>query len=337
MSNETTLQEAACWHARLHAPDCTNEDRTAFEQWRQSDRAHAEAYAIAERTSMRVDRLASGDARLRALAQLARNSAVVDGDAAARRRTRRWMIPAALAASVAVAVVTLRFLPDAIEGDAEAVAYESPANSTRTVTLSDGSSVQLDVATRMLVTMSPGRRQVRLLSGRAVFDVAHDRDRPFSVTAADSRTTALGTRFQVQLQAEQVLVTLAQGSVAVDNEIAARAWHEQLWPGEQLSVDMKTAARNKKTVDPAVVTSWARGRHLFRNTPLQEAIDEVNRYAQKKVRLGDPALADLTVGGNFIAGDSELIVAAFAAVLPLSVVDDGNREIILFRRYDVQN
>jgi len=52
------------------------------------------------------------------------------------------------------------------------------------------------------------------------------------------------------------------------------------------------------------------------------------------VRLGDPALADLPVAGNFIAGDSDVVVAAFAAVLPLRVVASGDREIILFRRYD---
>ena len=205
------------------------------------------------------------------------------------------------------------------------------------MTLSDGSIVQLDVGTRMTAQMSPDRRRITLLSGRAMFDVAHDRTRPFSVAAADSRTTALGTRFQVELEPAQVVVTLAQGSVAIDDESVAHDWHEQLRPGEQLSVDMKTALLTKTTVDPSVVTSWTRGRHLFRGTPLHEAVDEVNRYAQKKIRIGDPSLADLPVGGNFIAGDSELIVAAFAAVLPLSVVNDGNKEIILFRRHDSQN
>ena len=329
MVNERTLQDAAGWHARMHAADCTDEDRIAFEQWRHGDVAHARAYEMAERTSMQLDSLVREDPRLRALAMQARNEA-----ATPVRRTRRWAIPTALAASVATAMVCLRFLPDALDSGTATVAYESALDRTRTVTLQDGSTVQLDVATRMLVQMSPDARRISLLSGRAMFDVAHDRSRPFSVAAADSRTTALGTRFQVQLDTDHVVVTLAQGSVAVDDESAARDWHEQLRPGEQLSVDMKTAMLTKTTVDPGVVTSWTRGRHLFRSTPLREAIDEVNRYAQKKIRLGDPSLGDLTVGGNFIAGDSELIVAAFAAVLPLSVVDDGNEEIILFRRHD---
>jgi ferric-dicitrate binding protein FerR (iron transport regulator) len=51
------------------------------------------------------------------------------------------------------------------------------------------------------------------------------------------------------------------------------------------------------------------------------------------VRLGDPELADLAVGGNFIAGETDLIVSAFAAVLPLRVSEGTAGEIILFRRY----
>ena len=82
------------------------------------------------------------------------------------------------------------------------------------------------------------------------------------------------------------------------------------------------------------MTSWRQGRHLFRATPLAEAVEEVNRYASRKVRLGDPALAELQVGGNFIAGDSEQIVAAFAAVLPVRIVQGGNNEIILFHSSD---
>jgi transmembrane sensor len=346
MENERTLQEAAGWHARLHSADCTEEDRLAFEQWRRSDVAHARAYEIAERTSSQLDSLVL-DPRLQALALLAREEVAAEsttrrsrsrpGRAGLGGRRMRWTVPAALAASVAVAILAVRFLPDALDDGSATMAYESSKDKARSVTLSDGSTVQLDVGTRLTVQMSSERRRVTLLAGRAMFDVAHDRSRPFSVAAADSRTTALGTRFQVELDPAQVIVTLAQGSVAIDDESVAHEWHEQLQPGEQLSVDMQTAMLTKTTVDPSVVTSWTRGRHLFRSTPLHEAVDEVNRYAQKKIRIGDPSLADLPVGGNFIAGDSELIVAAFAAVLPLSVVNDGNKEIILFRRHEPQN
>ncbi len=98
-----------------------------------------------------------------------------------------------------------------------------------------------------------------------------------------------------------------------------------------LTSDAQQAER--RTVDAQMVTSWSRGRLVFRGTPLSEALEEVNRYGDRKVRLGDPELARMPVGGNFIAGETDLIVSAFAAALPLRVVDGGAGEIILFRRY----
>jgi ferric-dicitrate binding protein FerR (iron transport regulator) len=60
----------------------------------------------------------------------------------------------------------------------------------------------------------------------------------------------------------------------------------------------------------------------------------VNRYSTRKLRLADASLASLPVAGNFIAGDSELVLSAFEAALPLRSVDTGGMEILLFRRYE---
>lgn len=330
IDHELPSREAARWHARLQADDCTEQERIAFERWRQSP-ANACAYARAEQVTAHVDRMVDLDARLQALAEQAYRSS------SQRKRVNRWTVPAALAAGIALAAVAVDFSSQWLRPLPVVMSYDT-AGARRTLTLDDGSVVQMDVATRLEVRMSEQRRQVQLLSGRAMFEVAHDKTRPFSVTAAGARTTALGTRFQVQSEQGRVLVTLAEGSVAVDDGQLTSSWNERLHPGEQLSFDAHNNAIDKHTVDMQHATSWSRGRHVFRGTPLAEAIDEINRYAQRKVRLGDPlgdpALAALPVGGNFLTGDSELIVEAFAAVLPLRVVVGGGDEILLFRRYE---
>jgi transmembrane sensor len=329
------LQEAARWHARLHAVDCTEQERAAFERWRSECPANAHAYARAQEVTARIDQLLNADARLQALAERAYQAGSKQNLKA--RAVSRWAVPAALAAGLALAIVAVNFSARLLHPAVAALAYDT-ADARRTLTLDDGSVVQMDVATRLEVRMTPGRREVELLAGRAMFEVAHDRARPFSVTAAGARTTALGTRFQVQSEGERVLITLAEGSVAVDDGRMESSWNERLRPGEQLSFDARSSAIDKHVVDLQHATSWSRGRHAFRGTPLAEAIAEINRYAHRKVRLGDPlgdpSLAALPVGGNFITGDSELIVEAFAAVLPLRVVVGGGDEILLFRRYE---
>jgi transmembrane sensor len=338
MNRERTLQEAARRYARLHATDCTQEERNAATEWVAKSPENLHAYELAERVSAGVSALARDERlsqKLRAMADAAyRSPALQPPQPLLVRPARSWRVGAGLAASLVVAVLAWKSSPPTVTDSPQSVAYESTGAERRAVKLDDGSTVELDVGSRIAIRMSTGRRQIELLSGRAVFDVVHDADRPFSVTAAGSRTTALGTKFQVWRDDANVEVTLAEGSVAIDRgerNTAGEAWSERLSPGEQLTIDTATQRRLRRVVDVNMTTSWTHGRHIFRGTPLHAAIDEVNRYATRKIRLGDTSLANLSVAGNFIAGDSEAIVEAFAAVLPLRAVAGVDREIILIR------
>lgn len=342
--NEQALEEAAYWYARLGAPDCTDHERAEFEHWWLAAPAHSRAFAVAEALSADVSSAAAEDPRLQQMA----DEAFAMGSAAAtaqvlplgarKSRRSRWFVPATLAASIAIAAVTVRLATDFKDAAAVPPVVYSAADARRDVTLSDGSVVSLDVASEISVRITETERQIVLIDGRALFDVAHDAMRPFVVTAAGSRTTALGTRFQVQREGHNIVVTLAEGKVAVTGSADSSPWQETLIPGEQITIDpeARTTPR-KRAVDANMSTAWTRGRLVFHGTPLDEALAEVNRYSDRKVRLGDPELAGLAVAGNFIAGDSEAAVSAFAATLPIRAVDGGGGELILFRRYKAED
>ena len=344
MSHETgtddrILAEAARWHARLAADDCTDFDRAQFQRWRALSWRHAQASESAQNVSRELDRLAGLDERLAAMADeafaMGAGEALSPETSTARMarpaQVRRWAIPAALAATVVVALAGVQ-LAGYFARPASWATFAS-SGERRDVTLGDGTLVHLDVDSEISVRLSADHRDVTLVSGRALFEVAHDSSRPFVVAAGQSHTTALGTHFQVQREDQQVLVTLAEGSVAVSADLAQSGWSERLTPGEQVSLSVDGRVHEKRAVDTQAATSWTRGRLVFRDTPLAQALQEVNRYGSRKVRLGDPELADLAVDGNFIAGETDLIVSAFAAVLPLRVAEDDVGEIILFRRY----
>lgn len=333
MNDKTTeiMEEAARWSARLCAPDCSDRERQEFERWVRADPAHAQACAAAQLVSDSIGLLARVDPRLRALADEAFAQGASDLPAAARprRSRRRWTLPVGLAAALALAAIGLRIGSERQTGSDGEV--HSAATQTRSITLADGSRVQLDVGTEIRVKLSREARSVTLVSGRALFSVAHNRERPFSVTAGPSRTTALGTVFQVQRESDAVTVTLSEGSVAVD-AVGARERREILAPGQQLRV--AGADWQRRHVDTEAATSWSQGRLVFRGTPLAEALAEVNRYSSHKLMLGDPGLAGLVVSGSFfVAGDSRAIAAALEAVLPVRALQSGD-ETLLFRRYD---
>jgi transmembrane sensor len=329
-TEDPVLEEAARWHARLLAPDCSQEDRVAFAAWHGRDPSHAQAYARAAQLWRALPRAAAGDARLQALARKAYAEAAAEPP---RRIWNRRTVPLALAATVAAVAVGVRVAGSLSGNLAAEASYSASADQPRTVVLADGSVVHIDAASDIKVQMAPHYRHIDLISGRAYFEVAHDASRPFSVYAGRDKVTALGTHFQVERATQDVVVTLAQGSISVDEQNGAAAHREILVPGEQLRISADQKLWTKHHVDPQLVTSWSRGRLIFHDTPLAEALQEVNRYATKKVRLGDPDLARQPVSGNVIAGNSALAVSAFSAVLPLRAVDSGS-EIILFERRD---
>lgn len=316
--------QAEAWYARLMAPDCSLRDRETFEQWR-AQPGNAEAFAATERLAAGVDALAGSDPRMQALMQRAR-----ERPAAQARGPRHWRVWMAAACVALAAVLGLRFGPALLSGP-EPVQYATDTQG-RSIALEDGSKVQLDVASRIAVSLGRKRRSVELLQGRALFEVAHDAARPFVVQAGDGSVTAVGTRFQVQREGDDVVVTLAEGIVAVSRRDGQEGDQEaRLRPGQQLSWSDKSARWTLRPADTEAALSWTRGRLIFRGTRLVDVVAEVNRYSRRKLVLADPSLASLPVHGNFLEGNADAVVAALKAVLPVRV-DEGDREIRLYRR-----
>src|SRR5262249_52423190 len=101
------------------------------------------------------------------------------------RKARRSTLLFAFAASVLVLAGAAWMLLD------RAQHYDTAVGEQRSVALSDGSVVTLNAASSITVEMSRGRRTIRLLSGEALFQVAHDAVRPFDVLTADTAVRAV--------------------------------------------------------------------------------------------------------------------------------------------------
>jgi transmembrane sensor len=332
---QRVLDDAARWYARLHAPDCTPEDRAEFAAWRDAETLHSQAYAAAERLADGLLGAAACDPRLEAMATeaLATPANCGRGPRSAGsvgRPPRRWSIPSTLAASIFIAAVAIVIARVSLPGASAPITYVTTTTDQRDLVLDDGTAIRVDVRSELEVRMTRSARVVTLRRGRAIFDVAHDPARPFSVAAGAGRVTALGTLFQVEKTYSELVVTLAEGAVMVSGELDGRGQTERLAPGQELSMSAGERTWVKRNVDASAATSWSQRRHVFRDARLSDAIDEINRYAAKKVRLADPLLADLPVSGTFVTGNGEAIAAAFAALLPIRIADAGD-ELLLFR------
>ncbi len=307
--------EAEAWFVRLMSPECSAAERRSFEQWRASSALNEQAYVATEQLWQRLEGMEADDAIGRHAAAALEPEPV----------TRRW--PLALAASLIAVVVGVGVVSHVMTS--ATVEHYQTLSQSQTVTLSDGSQITLDLATEIDVRLSRGERNIQLIAGRALFDVAHDASRPFRVDTGHGRVTALGTQFQVDVDTDQVVVTLLEGAVSVSPQDERRQESTlRLAPGQQARYSNESAHWTQRDVDPAAVVSWSSGFHVFGATPLDEAVREINRYSATKVRLADPSLQSLVISGNFKTGDAETIVSAWPMVLPVQLRKVGAEIII---------
>lgn len=337
-----TVSQAAQWYARLHAPDCSERDRAAFKAWLAGSAEREQAYKSVLDAASLVSQQLGTDPRIRAMLSEA-IQAPEQKNASVRKVSGLFGYGSRYAAAVVMFVGIAAFFTFGGNQDFDDSGTQHYANNELTkqrIELSDGSVVYLDVGAKLNVAMSKQERRLDLETGRAFFEVAHDKARPFSVAKGGTKVVALGTRFQVDVVPENqtVNVTLAEGSVAVTNRTQADNWREVLVPGQQLLIDNLLHRRQILMVKTDTVTSWSTGFLAFEGVPLRKALEEINRYSKVKVVLGDNSLAEIPIAGNFIAGgDTNDFVETLTAVLPLRSARTGANEIVLFEKYDLQN
>jgi transmembrane sensor len=100
-----------------------------------------------------------------------------------------------------------------------------------------------------------------------------------------------------------------------------------LAPGQRLTF---AAAEPPKLDQPSIerVTAWQRSQVVLDDTPLEDAVAEMNRYNTTRLTIDDTAAKTIRVSGVFRAGDSDNFAQAVAKSYDLKVTN-GPNEIIL--------
>lgn len=128
---------------------------------------------------------------------------------------------AAAAAAVVIAGLSGVFVEREINYNkmtAQTNVLEVPAGQRMSVTLSDGTQVQLNGNSRIEYPVIFSRKQRNVkLSGEAFFEVTHDEKHPFIVETFASKVEVLGTRFNVYADetSEHFSTALVDGKVKV--------------------------------------------------------------------------------------------------------------------------
>ena len=303
---------AAHWCMRLHASDCTAQERLAFDQWRDAHPLHAVEYE-----AMLDIWEVAGD--------LPRPDAIVP--AVRIKPATPWRTVGIAGAVCALALPlaaysgwNLGWLPDSYQ-------HFEAGDTVRQVTLNDGSRVELNLGSELTFSNYKDHRRVTLDKGEAFFSVSHDTAHPFIVRAADGRIRVTGTQFNVWMYEDQVRVNLIEGSVLVTS-------NDDL-PGDGLRLGPAMQARYKhgdftpqisQTYANDNSLAWRSGKLVLDDLALSDALPLINRYLDKPLMLADNSTGSIRLGGIYNIKELNSLVASLPKVLPVYLTrnKDGN-------------
>ena len=231
--NRQILDEASEWFVDFRVGDVDTAARERFDEWLRRSPEHVRAYWEIAKTYVELPAApAPGKLDVAALIAYAHSDANVvslhtraspahtlraesaaegseQGRAGSTPRFRRSFFAAA---SVAFALV----IGGAVWWQAHRYPlYTTDIGERRSITLADGSTVDLNARSQLRVEFSKSERRVELLDGQALFQVAKDKQRPFIVHSGDATVRAVGTQFDVYRKDSGTTITVLEGRVAV--------------------------------------------------------------------------------------------------------------------------
>ncbi|WP_338478744.1 FecR family protein [Pseudomonas trivialis] len=295
------LDAAIAWQLSLDAGDASAVEQEELRRWLASDAEHARAWRQLGMLDQRFS-AASGPAR----------AALLQSREGIRHRVRklgRGLASIALVCGLAL-FAGERYVP---------LHYwladqRTATGEQRTLTLADGTSINLNTHSAIDVRFDEKRRLIVLQAGEILIETGHDDARPFYVQTPDGSLRALGTRFIVKREDHATRLSVLQSAVAAQPEAQHQA--QVVKAGQQ--VLMRSDGLGPLLAVTPGADAWTRGMLVVDNARLADVIKELGRYRSGHLGV-DKNVADLRITGSFPLRDTNLALNALLPTLPVQI------------------
>ena len=311
-----TMDAALAWHAALQNEGAGLDRFEAFAAWLESDPSHAHAF---ERVEAMHSLLDENSRLLFELLPPEPPPAIP-----VWRSGARWLPWAGggVIAGLAALVAVFAWWPGPAPAQWNA-AFEALAGQSRSVTLADGSRVDLSAGSRISVHFDGAARLLTLDRGEVEITVGHD-PRKLTLRAADLQIRDTGTVFDVSLQPSRVTVTVVSGAVAVSSGGQDPAGPVSLSAGQQFVRDRRAGQNHVVAVDPQAALSWQKGFMTYQDVALSDIVADLDRNFAAHVTVADPAVAERRFSGVLRVDTMDATLNRLSALLNLSIVRRGD-------------
>lgn len=250
---------------------------------------------------------------------------------AARAKSSKFWIAlsrGAIAAAAAMAWIAVGwfFYRESVQAPSWGV-FETRVGEHRELVLADQSRISLGAKSRLVVDLNRQRRELRLESGEAFFQVAKDPERPFVVNAMGGSITALGTAFDVRAVRDHVTVMVAEGVVSVRSSTTKDGERSvNVSPRQQVTFDIRgrepLLVREAPNLEERL--RWREGWLIYRNELLGNVIADVSRYTERRMEVSDHDAATLRFSGAVYRESVDEWLLALPEAFPVTIEAVGN-------------
>lgn len=298
--------QAVAWAQKLASGEARGGDIEAAWHWRAQDPTHEAAFVAAERVWREI-----GTARNVLHDPKVDYAAALDVLGSRRRTLSRRVVLGAAAATVAAATTygmtnpPLGLWPSLFQLNAD---FRTATGEQRNVNFAGDIAISLNTQTSLAIRpATAAEERIELITGEAAFKTAKRGTRSLAVVTAGGKALIEAGRFNVRYVADgdrsPVTVTCFDGVVRIEQGSAT----VELRSGQRIRY---TAAgiSGIATVDPIAESNWQRGIVEFRNTPIAEVVDEINRYRPGRIVLMSATLAQKQINGRFRIGEMDEVL-----------------------------
>lgn len=303
-SDRKLRKQAVDWLLQLQ--DCPDDDalHERFQAWLAADPARSVVYDRARRAIGDASHLLSSDLEFTRKA--------------AHKPVARTRTVATAIALLAAGSATFYLMDGPMRLRADIL---SDVAKPRAVTLSDGSTVNLNAHSAIAIRMHAGERRVTLLRGEAYFEVAADPARPFVVEAGHGTTTALGTAFDVNLTGDHTRIVVTEHAVMVAS-LSGDTQTQRVPENHEISYDTQGRLGTVEPAD-AMATAWRQGRLVFEDKPLSAVIEEISRYLPGRIVIPQSQLSERRISGSLDLTAPQAALDGFADAIGIRITRLG--------------
>ncbi len=186
----------------------------------------------------------------------------------------------------------------------------------------DGSQISLNKLSTLQYTNKFGTKDRLLsLSGEAYFSVKKNPQMPFIVDCGDLFVEVTGTSFSINNypSSDEIKVFVSSGRVKVYNDNSL----VKLNPGDMATYDKKGKTLIKSYVGiESNNISWMTQSLIFNDTPLQQVINDINKYYNVNIQLDVTDMSKCRLSAKFEKASLDSILEMICLSFGLELIKD---------------